>query len=255
MRYTPRRAAIGPLLLTLGLGVAFPASALQTLAIPDNGTGIAKISAKEVNRVAVQNGRIRKIFGADGALQIDIDDEKGEVYLRPLDQRTVMRDGARVAAPVNVFITDNQGRTYTLVLETADIPAETILINGTGAAPQRGKTGGARTVLGRDSSYKEAITEAVRVVANREVPDGYTERRVNETVPLWKESNFVLKATYTGEGVRIEHYVLTNTSGTEMRLHESEFARSGVLAVGIENAVLRNNGKTNLYIVREVDRE
>ncbi|MBI3440935.1 MAG: type-F conjugative transfer system secretin TraK, partial [Proteobacteria bacterium] len=64
---TEKQIFIAALLSALSL----PAQALQNLSIPDNGTGAAKISLKEVNRITVTNGRVRNVFAADGSLKID----------------------------------------------------------------------------------------------------------------------------------------------------------------------------------------
>lgn len=240
-----RRIFLAALLCVLSL----PAHALQNLAIPDNGTGTAKISLKEVNRIAVANGRIRNVFGADGSLQINIDEEKGDIYVRPLDTRAMNKDGVRQAAPVNLFLTDSLGRTYTLLLEVVDVPAETIIISGVGGANRR--TEASTAASGREQPYITAITDAMRAMSNDETPDGYSMRAVNTAVPLWKETSFVLQNVYTGDGWVGERYVLTNTTREEMRLLESEFKRRGVLAVGIENAHLRPGEKTLVLILRE----
>lgn len=230
--------------LLTALLLASPTSfALQQVSMPDNGSAVARISLKEVNRIAVQDGRIRQVFGAEGQLHIEIDTEKGEVYVRPLEARTVVSDGMRRAVPINLFLTDNQNRTYTLVLESHDIPAETILLASTSRARI--------STHEKGMPYVEALTEAIRAMANNEIPDGFEMRQVNQQVPLWGETNFILQSTFHGDQWVGERYLLTNVSKGEMRLLESEFSRSGVLAVSVERAVLRTNEQTLVLVIRE----
>ena len=54
----------------------------------------------------------------EGQLFLEKDDHTGAVYVRPVD----------TTRPVNVFVTADSGRTYALVLQPVDMPADTIVV-------------------------------------------------------------------------------------------------------------------------------
>jgi conjugal transfer pilus assembly protein TraK len=49
----------------------------------DGQTALGKVSRKEVTRISVERGRIRKVTGNAGEFVLEKDDEKGQVFIRP----------------------------------------------------------------------------------------------------------------------------------------------------------------------------
>ncbi|MGE5161861.1 MAG: type-F conjugative transfer system secretin TraK, partial [Betaproteobacteria bacterium] len=71
-------------LLPLALAASQPALALQVVDARDGETVFAKVSRKEVTRIAVERGRIRKVTGNAGEFVLEKDDERGQVFIRPV---------------------------------------------------------------------------------------------------------------------------------------------------------------------------
>ena len=97
------REPIKALLVALAI-LASPAYALQTLEGDDGATLIGKVSEKEPTRIAIDQGRVLSLRVREGTLNIDADDETGQVFV------TVP---AGTKNPINGFLTTNSGRTYT----------------------------------------------------------------------------------------------------------------------------------------------
>jgi conjugal transfer pilus assembly protein TraK len=231
------------LLLLLMTGVLLlstaPARALQVIEAADGVTVAGKMSAKEVTRIAVAGGRITDMFGSEGRIEVKKDEAQGQIFVRLLTEGM---------APVNVFVVDGAGRTYTLVLVPTDIPAETVLIKPLGAPGST--TQGARNQK-RTASYQKAVKTLIRQMAHDGVPDAYEVRERKTTIPLWKEVRFVLEREYVGETFRGESYTLVNASGSDLVMTPQEFYRPGLLAAAPVRLVLGPGQTTQVFLVHE----
>ena len=106
------------LLLSL-LAASLPALALQVLEGADGQTLVGKISKRELTRVMVERARIKRVTGNAGEFLLEKDEDKGQIYIRPV------AEGA--TKPINLFIATDRS-TFTLLLQPVDLPAETIVI-------------------------------------------------------------------------------------------------------------------------------
>src|SRR5678816_3470728 len=70
-------------LLSLLLALSGSASAMQILDGVDGQTLVGKLSQKELTRITVERGRIRKITGNAGEFLLEKDEDKGHVFIRP----------------------------------------------------------------------------------------------------------------------------------------------------------------------------
>ena len=70
-------------LLPLLLALSSPASALQILDAKDGETVLGKISQKEVTRISVERGRIRKVIGNAGEFVLEKDECRRRLNIDP----------------------------------------------------------------------------------------------------------------------------------------------------------------------------
>lgn len=226
------------LILPLLLLASTTVNALQVLELGDGETAIGKLSSREMTRITVAaGGRIVDLWGASNLFEASKDDERGQIYLRLVNP--AQRD------PLNLFVSDDSGRTYTLILTPADIPAETVMIKPRG----QGRQGALQWE--RTQPYIVTLKRLLLQMARDAIPDGYEVVERGVTVPLWTESLFRLDREYRGGQLAGEVYTLTNTSGREMVMEEREFYRPGVTAVAIEKTVLAPAATTRVYVIRE----
>ena len=149
---------------------------------------------------------------------------------------------------VTVFVSDEKGVTYKLILVPRPVAGEEIIIR----PPSEKATPSSRAAAdGRTVSYQRRIKDLMLVMADDELKDSVETIPVNKEVPLWKEGRLILVAKYMDGEVVGEKYRLTNVSPSEMLLVEQELYRRGVRAIAVEHHTLMQGDGTDIYIVRE----
>jgi len=197
-----------------------------------------KLSSRELTRVAVENGRIDKLWGASGILESQVDKKEGEIFLRP---------SASASKAFSFFIRDSFGSTYTVIAEQFDIPSQTVILAPTNKISKADK----EKYKNRDLVSK--IKELIKVMANRDsANDKIQSHNQNEVVGLWAESRVILVKTHRLETLKGETFSFKNISKKDMQIVENEFLnfRPNILAVAIEKLNLRPGEETKLYVVR-----
>lgn len=207
------------------------AQATQILSGRPDETLSASVSRVEPTLIRVDGQRIRRVFGAEGDFTVTPDKEAGTAYLKPTTDKQVF----------SVFISDESGRTWKLLLSIVDGPSESIVI--------KGKRETSNNATGRDLARNQAIKRVV-LALDSEVDGDLDARTSNEIVPLWKEAMFVLVKIVDGP-LRGEKYMLTNTSDKPMVIDERELYRRGVVAISVEKPDLKPAETTAVYVVLE----
>ena len=224
-----------PLLLPLLLLVD-PAHALQIVDAQDGQTVLGKILRKEVTRIAFERGRVRKVTGSAGEFILEKDDERGQIFVRPLD--------AQSTKPINLFLTSERG-TVALLLQPVDTPSDSIVIReprGSSAAPTR---------LEASGRHVRTIKNLLLALADDALPEDMQASEPARDVALWPGTRLTLQRVLLGTDVVGEKYQLTNIGSTTMDVAEATLFKSGVMAISVEEPSLRPGETTNLFVIRE----
>jgi conjugal transfer pilus assembly protein TraK len=221
------------LLALLALEFALPAHALQVVEGVEGRTHFVNVSSRDANRIAIEGGRILRLYGGEGQLAAQPDEHLGQVLLRPAGDD-----------PVSLFVVSESGRTYTLVLRPQDIPAENIVIREARALPP------AR--LEKADAFHRAIKGMLRALAGKDAESGLEVRKTWDEVRLWAGTRLVLTETHSGAALAGEKYRLFNLSGQPLRVAEPEFYKTGVLAVAVAAHEIPPGGSTEVYVVKQV---
>ena len=232
--------SITPLIITVILSCVNIAQAAQEFRVNDGDTITVKISSRELTRITVDGvGRLDKVWGAAGVLEITPDKEKGEIFVRP---------SRSAPTAFSFFVRDDLGATYTIVAKQHDIPSETVLLKP--AAPRKSVGRGSEY---RSTPYIERVKRLMKGMALGEDVAGYTFDDAEKKVPLWAETNIALRRVYTGYDLLGEIYTLENISDKEIVFHEREFLDFGdnVQAVALEQLTLAKGETTFIYVVRQ----
>lgn len=231
-----------PLLLPLLLAFSAPAPALQVLDAKGGETLVAKISQKEITRISMDKGRIRKVTGNAGEFLLEKDDERGQIFIRP-----AQTDSTK---PINIFISSDRG-TVALLLQPIDSPSDSILIReareaATAATPMARQ--------GRSSTHVRTAKNLLLALAGDVPPEDMEVRDSTREVALWPDIRLTLQRTILTTGsTRIagEQYQLTNNSNADLDFTERDLHQAGVIAVSLEHRLLRPGESTMLFIIRE----
>ena len=222
-----------PLLL---LALSSPAFALQILDAKDGETVLGKISQKEVTRISVERGRIRKVIGNAGEFVLEKDEEKGQIFIRP-----VSTDATR---PINLFITSERS-TIGLVLQPVDTPSDTLVIR----EARDPLTSTSR--MEKSGRHVRTIKNLLLAMAGDALPDDMEVREPAQELALWPGVRLSLQRVWLGAGIVGEKYQLANIGSTELNLAEGDLYKPGVMAVSLEQGRLRPGESTNLFVIRE----
>ena len=222
--------------LVLLLSLANPAHALQVVDAHDGETVLAKISRKEVTRIAFEHGRVQKVTGNAGEFVLEKDDEKGQVFLRPADLQS--------AKPINIFLTSRHS-TVALLLQPVDTPSDTIVIREPQARAQ------VHSLLESSGRHVRTCKNLLLALAGDVLPEDMEAKDPGQPVALWPNTRLTLQRMLLGASVVGEKYQLTNTGTTDLAVAAPDLFKPGVMAVSVEHATLQPGSATNLFVIRE----
>lgn len=215
--------------------VAGSAHALQVVDPVEGHNSFVKISAKELTRVAVENGKLSSLIVSDGELVVEKDADRGQIFIRPLI----------LNKPINVRLITSSGRTYSMVMQAVDIPQEDIIIREPAQKGEKSASGETKA-----TSHSAALKALITTMASPEPAAGSDIKKMNQEITLWENTKFFLTATYQSRNMVGEKYRLHNIGKESLRIAEQELFRKGVMAVAIENLILDPGQSTNVYVVR-----
>lgn len=226
------RKPVSRTLSTLLLLASLSANAAQVLVGKPDDTLSAAVSRAEPTLIRIEGHRVRRIFGAEGEFSITADKEAGTAYIKPSTDKPT----------ISLFVSDETGRTWKLLLAVRDGPSDSITIRSR-------SLGSSATVQGKDSSRNQQIKRLL--LALQSDSDAETDIRVtNEIVPLWSEALFVLTKVIEGP-LKGERYQLTNTSSVSMVIDERELYRRRVVAIAVSKPQLAPGQTTDVFVISE----
>jgi type-F conjugative transfer system secretin TraK len=219
-------------------------SAEQIFQAKTGQTIAATISSKDMTRIMVSGYRVSKAFTAS-PITIKKDQATGQLYVIPSGGET---------GTFSIFITDSIGDTFNLLL-----------------TPSRHKTGDSIVIMPdkesilrvennkalnskMSSSYERTIMNLIQIMYLGMREDdgiGYQVSNSAVEVPLWKKMKVVLRTTYSNQNLNGYIFEITNEGADSVLLNESEFYKSGVLAVAIDSPSLAVGQSTKVYVVQE----
>ena len=218
---------------TLLLALATDAFSAQVLSAKQGETLSATVSKTEPTLIQIEGHRVRKIFGSEGDFIVTPDKFSGSAYLKPSADKSVF----------SIFVSDENGKTWNLLLSVVDGPAEVITIREPGGAAA------ASVAKGHDLPRVEAIKQMLFDLMGQAGDDDADTQAVNDIVPLWVESRFVRVKIIKGSSLVGEKYVLTNTSNKPLDIDERELYRKGVVAVSVRKPYLQPSETTDVFVI------
>lgn len=215
--------------LALALASSFQAGAAQILFQGSPTESIsATVSRNEPNLIKVEGRKIRRIYGTEGLFTVTPEAETGAAWFKPMTDKPA----------ISVFITDDTGQHFKILLKVEDIPAETLIL--------RGKDEHVKNL----GSLKNEPRNDLLINIVKALHDGEGDAK-NTVIPLWKGVRFELVKVLELYNLTGSSYWLTNTSEKQIVIDEREFYRDGVQAVAVKKPSLEPGETTQVFVISE----
>lgn len=234
------RNKLGIAILSL---MSLQAYGLDVKTLADNQTALTKISAKEPTKIFVENDRIRKADGPEGAYdKIQYDAKTGEIFVKP--------STAYQNKSFSLSIQTEQGHSYVLFMVPIDVPSQVIEIKPKSPVKKVAEH------WEKNSAYSQLIIQLISSMMQGENPDGYAVTQggiTDKTTAYGNRLSVQLKTTYTGSSIRGEVLKIKNTTSVPLNLEDRGFYQAGTRAVALESLQLAPGAMTTLYRVMSND--
>lgn len=216
---------------------ALPAQALQIHTVVDDAQIKAKISAKETSRITLVGDRVKQFFINQGRILVERDEIKGDLYVTP----TAFFQNK----DINLFVTSEQGKTFSLLLVPTEMPSATISLKPTGANNNLAKA------WEKESSYENTLVQLIKSMATGVVPKGYQVKSSPRNQFKFNDEALKVQAITQYTGSKFTGYVLyvRNTKKEKLKLKLSDLAHINPLATAIEEQKLYPKMKTRIFVV------
>jgi type-F conjugative transfer system secretin TraK len=231
-----RNRFVMALFLELLVQVSSPLSpllALQTYPLVNHEKTEVAISKDQPNRIAVKGDRIHQIFGAEGAFEVQTDEETGQIFVKCLCS------GA--GKPLTLTLITESGLTHDLTLIPKAIGFQSFLLDPqTSATPQEHKP----------VSYVQHLAHLMKAMAQREHAEGFTRKAFQGTSRTYP-APLTLKPSLRYQGAQEEGfvYLLKNEGSTPLSLSESVLALPQDRALSLGKTCLNPGEETDLLIL------
>jgi len=217
---------------------AIEAGQADVRTVHDGTTLFYRISDSNPSRLTVMGGRISRMNYKAGEIEVVKDEKSGQAFLQPIDK----------SRSVSLFVTLDNGVTFTLVVQPTPGPSTTMRVRSADSGPER--LGAVENAPLQSMSYEQAITTMVFAAATDRLPSGVQSISSENAFRLWEGVEFIHHRTLKAAGMELLQFKLTNISVSDVRMVEQELYRPGVVAVAIEDHLLRPGVTTNVFIVR-----
>ncbi len=206
------------------------------------------MSKQEQNLLEVKGRRISSVIpSVAGVLAYQQDTTNGILYFSLANDNYM--------GTVTLFVNDDEGGRYRLILVPTNQPAQEITIvptNDSKSNTNKDDSNQERENLNGSYIYeiKKAMFNLARAANGIDVSEDMTRIAVNKDIPLWKEAKLTLLNRYDSGNLMGEEYQLTNVTNSVLQLREQEFYRNNVLAVSLTKLSLEPNESAFVYVVR-----
>lgn len=232
---TSKKLAIRTLSVTLllALSAAGNTFAAQVLEGKQGETLSASVSRTEPTLIQIAGHRVRNIFGTAGEFTVTPDKLSGSAYLKPVTDKPAF----------NIFVTDENGHTWNLLLSVVNGPSDIITIKEPGVSIARAAR------KGHDLPREESIKQMLFALMGHGGDEDEDTQKMNETIPLWAETHFVRVKITKGNSLVGEKYELTNLSNKPLDIDERDLYRKGVVAVSVRKPYLQPSETTDVFVI------
>ena len=209
----------------------------QRLVVRPGGNVTAHIASTSLNRIAVQGDRIASIKGSAGQFQLEKDLNLGQIFIQP--------NSPEDKTPIHIYLTTEQGNTYSMTLLSADMPAENITLVSTSNQNKLAN-------WDITAPYETVMVNIIKAMHHQAELEGFSLSPATKNNYKIEGLLVTHQDSYLGDKLQGERYQIENVSEDEILLKNADFYKHDVRAISILTKKLPPQGKTSLYIVRGI---
>ena len=202
--------------------------ALQPMPLVDQQHATVQASQKEQTRLTVLGDRIAHVFAPEGKLEIQTDEEKGQLFLRFQEEKP---------GPVTLTFVTESGLTQDITLKPVGKGFQRILFKPQGSAP---KSSPPQTTAEKAATLLQKMVggKVERLsLKRREEPEGFT------LIPCLRTLD---------DGLEGQIFKIQNDTENSLSLDETLFFQKGDIALGLTGRHLKPQETALLFVIKRV---
>jgi len=244
MNKTKQRVRLYQFMVTL-LGVMSYSSSTATYGlvkaeIDDTHKLKVTFSAKDTNRITIDNSRIAQVFGIEELMAIQFDEENGQCFVKAK---------ANPGHPVTLTLITEEGETQDLEVTFADVPSELVRLHSL-----KKDLKPLSDVVGDNdgSGHAEAI-EVMKQLVRQQIPKGFTVMDLTDPKDraLRNGCTLLTLKRLTGRGWEISMGRIQNPTDSMIRIKESALASEQDISVYLSQGELLPGQAASYVIIRK----
>jgi type-F conjugative transfer system secretin TraK len=213
---------------------------LVTSDIDDTQKLKVTLSAKDTNRITIDNSRIAQVFGVEELMAIQFDEENGQCFVKAK---------TNPGHPVTLTLITEEGETQDLEVTFADVPSELVRLHSL-----KKDLKPLSEVVGDDdgSLHAEAI-ELMKQLVKQKIPTGFSVSDLSDTKERVLKNGCTLQTLkrLTGRGWEIWLGNVKNPTDAVIRIKESVLASEQDIAVYLSQGELPPGQAATCVMIRK----
>jgi|GEM_PF-5498641 len=213
---------------------------LVTSDIDDTQKLKVTLSAKDTNRIMIDNSRIAQVFGVEDLMAIQFDEENGQCFVKAKNNP---------GHPVTLTLITEEGETQDVEVTFANVPSEVVRLHSL-----KKELKPLSEVLGDDdgSGHAEAL-ELMKHLVRQEIPKGFSVMDLTDPKDRALRNGCTLQTLkrLTGRGWDILMGSVKNPTDALIRLKESAFASEQDIAVYVSQGELHPGQAATCVMIRK----
>lgn len=226
--------------IVVGLMNSVCSYGLVTSDIDDTQKLKVTLSAKDTNRITIDNSRIAQVFGVEELMAIQFDEENGQCFVKAK---------TNPGHPVTLTLITEEGETQDVEVTFSDVPSEVIRLHSL-----KKDLKPLSDVLGDDdgSGHAEAI-ELIKQLVRQQIPKGFAVMELSDPAEQVLRAGGTVRylKRLTGRGWEIWLGSIKNPTDALIRLKESAFASEQDIAVYVSQGELHPGQEATCVMIRK----
>lgn len=240
MRFTSTTAKRLNFVILIGLMSCACSYGLVTSDIDDTQKLKVTLSAKDTNRITIDNSRIAQVFGVEELMAIQFDEENGQCFVKAK---------TNPGHPITLTLITEEGETQDLEVTFADVPSELIRLHSL----KKDLKPLSDVVTDDDGSDHADAIELMKQLLRQQIPTGFTVMDLSDSTDRTLRNGGtrqVLKRL-TGRGWEILLGTVKNPTDSIIRIKESALAGEHDVAVYVSQGELHPGQSATCVMIRK----